>query len=121
MFFKVFAEPAAEGAANAATEMAAEASPAMSALVSFAPFILLIIVFYFLLIRPQRKKDKENREMLQNLKVGDEVCTIGGIVGKITKIKDDKIYVTTGKKDEEATLFMERWAIRNVIKPIKAD
>ncbi len=62
--------------------------------------ILLLVVFigmiYFLMIRPQRKKDKEDREMRASLKVGDEIITIGGVVGKITKITDKTVIVETG-------------------------
>lgn len=62
--------------------------------------ILLLVVFigmiYFLMIRPQRKKDKEDREMRAALKVGDEIITIGGIVGKVTKITDKTVIVETG-------------------------
>ena len=115
--WRVFAEPVSEGAAEAA----AEVSPAMAMIVQFAPLLLMVLVFYFLLIRPQRQKDKANREMLANLKVGDQICTIGGIVGKVARIKDEKIYVSTGLKNEEVTILMERWAVRNVISPISAD
>ena len=62
--------------------------------------ILLLVVFiamiYFLMIRPQRKKDKEDREMSSSLMVGDEIITIGGVVGKITKITEKTVVVETG-------------------------
>ncbi len=114
----VFAEPVANGAAQAGE--AAQAGP-MSLIASFLPMILLIVVFYFLLIRPQRKRDKENREMLANLKVGDEIITIGGIVGTITKIKDEKIVIETGTKTEKQLMTLERWAVRSVEKKLSAD
>ena len=85
------------------------------------PMVLLIVVFYFILIRPQRKKDKENKEMLANLKVGDSITTIGGIVGTIVRIKDEKIVIETGTKTEKQVMTMERWAVRDVVKPISAD
>lgn len=81
-----------------------------------APFILLIVVFYFLLIRPQRKRDKENKAMLTALKVGDNVTTIGGICGKITTIRDDVLTLEVGA--DKVKLVLERWAIRSVDKPI---
>ena len=115
-----FANPAAEAGADAAAQ-AMEPMGAAGMIGSFLPLILMVLVFYFLLIRPQRKKDKENKKMLENLKVGDEICTIGGIVGKIVRIKDEKIYVETGLKEDKSVLLMERWAVRNVIKPISAD
>ncbi|MBR6569747.1 MAG: preprotein translocase subunit YajC, partial [Clostridia bacterium] len=57
----------------------------------FLPLILMFVIFYFMLIRPQKKKDKKVKEMLAALKPGDRICTIGGIYGTITNIKDDTI------------------------------
>lgn len=85
-------------------------------LANLAPFILMIVVFYFLLIRPQKKRDKENKQMLASLKVGDNVTTIGGICGKIVAIRDDILTVEVGT--DKVKLVFERWAIRNVDKPI---
>ncbi len=56
---------------------------------SFLPLVLMFAVLYFLMIRPQQKKQKEQREMINALTVGDEVLTSGGIVGKITKVSDN--------------------------------
>ncbi len=56
---------------------------------SFIPIILLIVVFYFLLIRPQQKRAKEHKNLLSNLNVGDNVLTNGGVIGKITKLDDE--------------------------------
>ena len=111
-----FAETAQQGAQEV-TQQAGLAEM----LISLLPMILLVVVFYFLLIRPQRKRDKENKNMLANLKVGDNIITIGGIVGTITKVKDDKIVIETGTKTEKQLMTMERWAVREVIKPISAD
>ena len=58
---------------------------------SYLPFLLLFVLLYFLIIRPQQKKQKEQRDMLSALAVGDEVLTAGGIVGKITKVTDNFI------------------------------
>ncbi|HIQ71650.1 MAG TPA: preprotein translocase subunit YajC [Candidatus Onthenecus intestinigallinarum] len=79
---------------------------------TFLPMILIFVVFYFLLIRPQRKKDKEAKAMLAALKVGDRICTIGGIYGTISNIKDDVLTVEVGA--EKTKLVFARWAIRNV-------
>ena len=76
------------------------------------PMVLMFAVFYFLLIRPQRKKDKKVKDMLSNLKVGDRISTIGGIFGTITMIKDDTIELNVGK--DNVKLIMARWAIRQV-------
>ncbi|MBL4602846.1 MAG: preprotein translocase subunit YajC [Emcibacteraceae bacterium] len=58
-------------------------------LMSFLPFILIFVVFYFLLIRPQQKRAKEHKTMVEGLKRGDKVITSGGIVAKVSKVIDD--------------------------------
>ena len=85
----------AESAGTAAAAPAAEAgaeemamSPVAAILQMVLPLVLMGVVFYFMLIRPQRKKDKKVKEMLDNLKHGDRVTTIGGIYGTIMAIKD---------------------------------
>ena len=97
--------------AAAATEMSAGATFIAYAL-QLLPMILIFVVFYFVLIRPQRKKDKEAKAMLDNLKVGDRICTIGGIYGTIVKIQDDVLTVEVG--EQKTQLVFARWAIRNV-------
>ena len=97
--------------AAAATEVSAGATFIAYAL-QLLPMILVFVVFYFVLIRPQRKKDKEAKAMLDNLKVGDRICTIGGIYGTIVKIKDDVLTVEVG--EQKTQLVFARWAIRNV-------
>ena len=62
----------------------------MEGIGAFLPLILIFGVFYILLIRPQQKKVKQHREMLNNLKKGDKVITSGGIIGKINKVKDNR-------------------------------
>ena len=60
----------------------------MNGLESFIPIILIFVIMYFLLIRPQQKKIKEHKNMVNNLRRGDQVLTQGGIIGKITKVKE---------------------------------
>ncbi len=62
-------------------------------LVQLLPLILIFVVFYFLLIRPQQKRVKQHKEMVNSLKVGSSVVTSGGIVGKVVKLNDD-IFIT---------------------------
>ena len=62
----------------------------MESIGAFLPLILIFGVFYILLIRPQQKKVKQHREMLNNLKRGDKIITSGGIIGKINKVADNK-------------------------------
>ena len=70
------------------------------------------VVFYFMLIRPQRKKDKQVKEMLNNLKAGDRVCTIGGIYGTIVGIRDDTVTLSVGR--DNTNMVIARWGIRSV-------
>jgi preprotein translocase subunit YajC len=61
----------------------------MEAFAQFVPLILIFVIMYFLLIRPQQKKVKEHQAMVAALRRGDEIVTAGGLIGKITKVKDD--------------------------------
>ena len=106
------ADAAATAAEGAATEEMSTGAMIIYTLVQLLPMILIFVVFYFLLIRPQRKKDKEAKQMLANLKVGDRVCTIGGIYGTIVRIKDDVMTIEVG--ENKTQLVFARWAIRNV-------
>jgi preprotein translocase subunit YajC len=67
----------------------AQSGDTAAALSSFIPLILIFAIMYFLLIRPQQKKIKEHKAMVEALRRGDQVVTQGGIVGKVTKVKDD--------------------------------
>ena len=62
---------------------------------TFLPIILMILIFYFLLIRPQKKRDKAERDMRNSIQVGDEISTIGGFIGKVVSIKDETIVIET--------------------------
>jgi preprotein translocase subunit YajC len=61
----------------------------MSTLTSVLPFILIFVIMYFLILRPQQKRAKQHQEMVKNLRRGDNVITSGGLVGKVTKVVDD--------------------------------
>lgn len=90
-----------------------------SAAGSFAPLIMMVfvlIIFYFMLIRPQRKKEKKLREMIAALKVGDEVASIGGIRGKIIRIKDDVFVLETGVGTTKSFITLERASISRLLK-----
>ena len=64
----------------------------------FIPLILIFVIFYFFLIRPQQKRVKDHRAMVNSLKRGDEVITSGGIIGKVDKVmEDDRIEVVIGE------------------------
>ena len=68
---------------------AQDAAGAAGAFGSFIPLILIFAIMYFLLIRPQQKKVKEHRAMVEALRRGDQVVTAGGLIGKVVKVKDD--------------------------------
>ena len=90
---------AAGGAAPGGTDM----------LTTLLPMIAIFVVFYFLLIRPQQRKAKENRAMLETLQKGDEVVTAGGVVGKITKLTDSYIVLEI---TENVEINVQRQAIQ---------
>lgn len=107
---------------NGAAAAGTATQPAwLEMVMSFLPFIVIIAIFYFLLIRPQRKKEKETQNMLSAIKVGDKITTIGGMVGTITKIKDEKVMFETGPKTEPHQITIERWAIKSVEKKVSDD
>ena len=102
-------------AQNGAAQQQQQANPVMSTIVSILPLVLIIVLLYFMMIRPQRKREKETKEMINAMKVGDKVVTIGGICGKVSKIKDEFVFIETGNigtQDEKSVIKMERDAIR---------
>ena len=84
----------------------------MASVISFLPYIAIIAVFYFMIIMPQKKRDKQTKEMLAALKVGDNVVTIGGILGAICTIKDDTVTLEVGA--DKTKIKFERSAIRGL-------
>ncbi|NMA93875.1 MAG: preprotein translocase subunit YajC [Clostridiales bacterium] len=74
--------------------------------------VALFAIMYFMMIRPQRKKDKEIKEMRDSLAVGDEILTIGGIYGKVVKIKDDKLTIQVGS--DRTRIDITKWAVNNI-------
>lgn len=76
--------------------------------------VVLIGVMYFVMIRPQQKQDKKNKEMRESLKIGDEIVTIGGLVGKITKITEKTITIQTGNPNTKVELI--KGAVANISK-----
>ena len=90
---------------------AASASTSGSLVGSLLPFLLIIVIFYFFLIRPQNKKQKETQKMLDALKKGDKVITIGGIHGTVSSVKENTVIV---KVDDDVKLEFNRTAISSV-------
>jgi preprotein translocase subunit YajC len=84
-----------------------------STLLTFGPLILIVVIMYFLLIRPQKKREKQVNQMRASLKVGDEIITIGGICGKIVKTKDESIIVQVGA--DKLKFEMMKWSVSKVV------
>ena len=89
----------------------------MAELISMVfPFVILFAIMYFMIIRPQKKREKLTKQMLDGLVVGDKILTIGGIIGKIVTIKDDTICVETGKAGQTSTITFKRSSVSEVLK-----
>ncbi len=100
----------------------ADAAPTTSSFSSFLPIILLVVmlgVFYFLIMRPQKKQEKEINQMRENLQIGDEISTTGGILGRVVKIKDDIVTIETGSDKNKIKIF--KWAVRAVEVPANSE
>ena len=106
MFITAYAEPAAAAAQQGTASM----------LPSLLMLVLMFVVFYFILIRPQKKKEKELKNMLAALKVNDEVATIGGIHGKIVRIKDDLFVLESGIGTNKSYITVDRSAVSRFTK-----
>ena len=89
-----------------------------SAILSFLPLVAIIAIFYFLILRPQNKKQKETQKMLGALKKGDRVVTIGGIHGVIQSVRENTVIV---KVDETVKLELNRGAISTVSSQAKEE
>lgn len=94
-FFLALADGAAQGAAPAGGSPAGCAGGGLS---SFVPLILMFVIFYFMLIRPQQKKAKEHQNFLGGLKKGDQVVTRGGVVGRVTGVTDTMVTLEVQEK-----------------------
>ena len=85
-----------------------------SGFAQFIPLILIFVIFYFFLIRPQQKKVKEHKLMVASLKRGDEIVTSGGIIGKIERVlEDDKVDLLI---DENVTVQVVKSTIQSLLK-----
>lgn len=94
-----------------ATAYAQDAAP-QSSLLSFLPLIVIFIVFYFLLIRPQTKRAKEHRQLVEKLAVGDEVVTNGGVLGRITHVGDSFLTVELA---DNVKIKLQKHAVASVV------
>ena len=101
----------AAAATDAAAEMTAGQS-ILAMLLQLSPILIMVLVMYFLMIRPEKKRRKKEKAMLDALKRGDRICTIGGIYGTIMDIKDDTITLSVGR--DNLSMVVARWSIRSV-------
>lgn len=91
---------AADSAATTATQ-----SLVSSPWVTIIMLVGLLAVFYFLIIRPQKKQERETAEMRSSIAAGDEIVTIGGIIGTVVIVKDDKLMIETGNDRTKLTIL----------------
>jgi len=95
-----------------ASAYAQDAAPQGGGLMSFLPLIIIFVIFYFLLIRPQMKRAKEHRQLVANLAKGDEIVTSGGLLGKILEVEDT--FVTVELADN-VVVRVQRHAVTSVM------
>ena len=76
----------------------------------------LFIIMYFFMIRPQKKQERETNEMRNSIMVGDEICTIGGVIGRVYAIKDDILTLEINKDRTKMKVY--RWAVREIVNPM---
>ena len=116
-FFAFLTDAATNGAAQAAdaATQATETTPLqgfLAMLPTLGMFAVIILVFYFLLIRPQKKQEKQTTEMRNSIQEGDVITTIGGMTGTVRQIKgDDEYVIETGADKSKITI--KKWAIQS--------
>ena len=96
---------------TAGTAQSADMASA-NAVTTIVMLVAMIAVFYFFMYRPQKKQEKESNDMRNGLQVGDEITTIGGIIGKIVSIKDETVLIETSNERNKIRIL--RTAVRNV-------
>ena len=80
-------------------------------LVQLLPILLVVVAMYFILIRPQKKREKETQKMRNNVQVGDEITTSGGIIGRVVSLREDTVVIETGSA--RSKIRIKRWAIQS--------
>ncbi len=96
-------------------EAGAEAS---SSWITIIMLVVMVIIFYFFMIRPQKKQEKETNDMRNNLMVGDEITTIGGIIGRVVSIKEETCVIETSRDCTKIRIL--KTAIKSVDVPVSA-
>ena len=93
-------------------EASAQGNTTITTISTFVMLAAMVAIFYFFMYRPQKKQEKEQNSMRENLQVGDEITTIGGIIGKIVSIKDETVLIETSNERNKIRIL--RTAVRNV-------
>ncbi len=83
-----------------------------SVIMTVGMLVVMVAVFYFMIIRPQKKQEKETQKMLDALTPGDTISTVGGIIGVVLKVKDDMVLIETGA--DRTRIQIAKWAVRKV-------
>ena len=100
---------------NFITLMSSSANGGTASPTSGIIMMVVIVIMYFMMIRPQKKRQKEEQEMRSSLEIGDEIITIGGIVGKVVTIREQDLVIETGA--DRTKMKIQRWAVNtNVTK-----
>ena len=92
---------------------AADAAPVQNNSFGFVPIVLMLVVFYFLLIRPQQKKEKERVSMISSTKVGDKIVTNGGIIGIVKKVSNDNNEIEVEIADNTVVKLLKSHIVEN--------
>lgn len=101
---------ASTGTDGTASETPQQAGGAFQLISMLVVWGIVIVALYFIMIRPQRKKSKEEKKMRENLQVGDEVITIGGIYGRVISLKEDTMVIES--KSDHSKITVARWALQ---------
>jgi len=79
------------------------------------PFVVLMVLFYFMLIRPQKKQQQQRDAMIAGLRKGNRVVTIGGVYGEIVDIKDDAVMINIAGQGERLVVRLAKWGVQDVL------
>ncbi|MBP3936466.1 MAG: preprotein translocase subunit YajC [Clostridia bacterium] len=82
-----------------------------TAIIQFLPIVLIIVLMYFVMIRPQKKQQQQEKAMRDSLRVGDDITTIGGIIGRVVNVKEDTLIIETGA--DRSKLTIKKWAVQS--------
>lgn len=102
----------ADTAAAATSSGAAGQGGVGAMLVMVLPFVAVLAILYFFMIRPQKKKEKKIQQMRDAVQVGDSITTVGGIIGRVVNIKEDALIIETGA--DRSKMQIKKWAIQTV-------